>query len=489
MSQTETAFLTGRQLRELLISRKVSAVELLDLHLKRVSKLNPVYNAVVALNEENARHQARAADDALARGVDLGPLHGLPMTVKDSFEVVGMTATCGLEELREHMPAKDAVAVQKLRNAGAVIFGKTNLPAGAADHQSCNTLFGLTRNPWNTERTVGGSSGGAAAALAAGMTPLELGSDIGGSIRVPAHFCGVFGHKPSYGLVSTEGHIPPPPGHLAPVELGVAGPLARSAGDLELLFDAVLGQSDIDAAGARLELPAARQTELRAFRVAVWNDGKSFPLDSSYAAAIEALVQDLRRCGVNVDDAARPDLDPAESYSVYLLTLFGIMGVGLPPPERAAVLEAGCNAPAGSYPRRIADAVQQSLSQHMMALERRQHLFRAWRSFFRNYDVLLCPITPTVAFPHDVGRLDLAAQFDRTIRVDGHEIPYMDNLAWPGLVTVANLPATAMPTRHLVGGLPAGVQVVGPYLGDRTTLRFAQLVEERLGGFMRPPTL
>ncbi len=190
---------------------------------------------------------------------------------------------------------------------------------------------------------------------------------------------------------------------------------------------------------------------------------------------------------MQVDVDARPAIDAAESYSVYLQTLFGIIGAGLPAPARAAIIEAGSAASVETYPRRVSDAVQQTLAQYFDAAERRQKLFRAWRDFFTNYDVLLCPITPTVAFPHDIASLDLAAQFDRRLIVDGTSIPYMDNLAWPGLVTVANLPATAMPTRHLVGGMPAGVQTVGPYLGDRTTMKFAQLLEQQLGGFMLPP--
>jgi amidase len=225
MTADDSGYLTAWQFKELLISRRVSVLELLELHLARVRKLNPAYNAVVALDEEGARQQARIADEAFARGIDLGPLHGIPMTIKDTFEVVGMPATCGLEQLRDYRPSRDATAVTRIRQGGAVIFGKTNLPAGAADHQSSNSLFGLTRNLWNVERTVGGSSGGSAAALAAGMTPLEFGSDIGGSIRVPAHFCGVYGHKPSYGIVSLKGHIPPPPGYLMQPELSVAGPL------------------------------------------------------------------------------------------------------------------------------------------------------------------------------------------------------------------------------------------------------------------------
>jgi amidase len=480
-------YLTAREMKDALASHKVSARELLELHLARVKVLNPVYNAVVTLDEEGARRQALAADEAIAGGVALGLLHGVPMTIKDSFAVAGMTATCGIKELRHCQPAQDAVAVERIRGAGAVIFGKTNLPAGAADHQSFNALFGLTRNPWNVERTVGGSSGGSAAALAAGMTPLELGSDIGGSIRVPAHFCGVYGHKPSYGLVSVEGHIPPPPGHFAEPELAVAGPLARSAADLELLLDVVLGPPVFGPGGAGIQLPPSRQRDLKAFRVAAWNDGTAYPLDSSYAAAIEALVADLRRLGVRVDTPARPAIEPAQSHSIYLQTLFAIIGADLPPPAREAIIEAGTGAPAESYARRVSDAVQLTLPQYFALGEQRQKLFRAWRDFFTRYDVLLCPITPTVAFPHDTARAELAAQFDRQLLVDGAPIPYMDNLTWPGLVTVANLPATAIPTRRLVGGLPAGVQIVGPYLGDRTTLKFAQLLDEHLGGFTPPP--
>jgi amidase len=486
MLTADMHYLTAGQLKDALASRKVSALELLDLHLARVKVLNPIYNAVVALDEEGARRQARAADEVFAKGIDLGPLHGLPMTIKDSFAVAGMAATCGIEELRDYRPAHDATAVARIRASGAVIFGKTNLPAGAADHQSFNALFGLTRNPWNVDRTVGGSSGGSAAALAAGFTPLELGSDIGGSIRVPAHFCGVYGHKPSYGIVSLEGHIPPPPGHFFQPELAVAGPLARSAADLEFLLNIVLGPPEFGPGGAGIQLPPPRHHDLKSFRVAVWNDASSYPLDSSYAATIDALVSDLRRLGVKVD-AAKPSIDTSKSYSLYLQTLFGIIGAGLPPPAVDAIVEAGKGAADGSYAHRISAAVQQTLPQYFGVAEERQKLLRAWRDFFTRYDVLLCPITPTVAFPHDTHRADMAAQFERSLLVDGAPVPYMDNLAWPGLVTVANLPATAIPTRRLVGGLPAGVQIVGPYLGDRTTLKFAQLIDQALGGFVAPP--
>ena len=483
----EITYATASDLVRMLAAGRISATELLDENLARVKKLNPAINAIVALDEEGARKAAKDADAARARGDSLGALHGVSMTIKDTFAVTGMPTTCGLEPLRDYRPTADAAAVANLRMAGAIIFGKTNLPPAAADHQSCNALFGLTRNPWNGERTVGGSSGGSAAALAAGFTPLELGSDIGGSIRVPAHFCGVYGHKPSHGIVPLDGHIPPLPGHLSQPELGVAGPLARSAFDLELMLNLITDPPELKQPGFYLELPPTRHSDLRDFRVAVWNDAKAYALDNAYATAIDGLVEDLVRLGVKVDVTARPAIDPAESFRIYMQTLFGIIGVGLPPPAREAIIAGGKTAPEGSYPRMVADAVGQSFVQFADAAEARERLFRAWRDFFVGYDVLLCPITPTVAFPHDIAQMDLAAQFERRIVVNGKPAHYMDNLMWPGLVTVANLPATAIPTRWLVEGLPAGVQIVGPYLEDRTPLKFAQLLERALGGFMPPP--
>jgi amidase len=487
MSAAVINYRTATELLKLLAGGRISASELLEENLARMRKVNPLVNAVVALDEDGARKAARNADEARVRGAELGPLHGLSMTIKDTFEVVGMTATCGLEALRDYRPAADAAAVARLRRAGAIFFGKTNLPPAAADHQSCNSLFGLTGNPWNAERTVGGSSGGSAGALAAGMTPLELGSDIGGSIRVPAHFCGVYGHKPSYGIVPAAGHIPPPPGHLSQPELAVAGPIARSAFDLELMLDIITDAPELEQTAFRINLPPARRDDLRDFRVAVWNDALAYSLDDAYAAAIDALIDDLRRLSVKVDAEARPAIDPAQSFRTYMQTLFGVIGADFPPLLRDAIVAEGKASPDGGYPRIVADAVSQSHAEFAAAAEQREHLFRAWRDFFTRYDVLLCPITPTVAFPHDVARLDLAAQFERRINVNGKATPYMDNLMWPGLVTVANLPATAMPTRRFVDGLPAGVQIVGPYLEDRTTLRFTQLVEREFGGFMPPP--
>src|SRR5690606_1374048 len=286
MTDQHLAFTSAVEQSRLLETGKISAVELLDLYLGRVERFNPTYNLVVAFDVERARAAAQEVDRQRAGDEPLGPLAGLPITIKDSFEVTGMPTTCGFEHLRDHRPTEDADAVALLREAGANIYGKTNLPAGASDWQSFNPVYGISRNPWNPERTVGGSSGGAAGAVAAGLTSFELGSDIGGSIRIPSHFCGVFGHKPTYGVVPVRGQIPPPPGMLSRPELGVAGPITRSAEDIDLLMSVLAGP-----------LPAPRRDRLQDFRVGVWMGDGAYRLDGGYRAALEAFISDLRHAG------------------------------------------------------------------------------------------------------------------------------------------------------------------------------------------------
>jgi amidase len=463
--------LPATELLRLLRAGEVASLELLELQLERIGRLDGELNAVVALDEEGARAAARAADAAPAG--ERGPLHGLPVTIKDSYEVTGMPATCGFPHLADHRPARDADAVARLRAAGAIPFGKTNLPLAAADHQSSNPVYGTTSNPWDTTRTPGGSSGGAAAAVAAGFTPLELGSDIGGSIRIPAHFCGIHGHKSSYGLVPLRGHIPPMPGELRAPPLSVAGPLARSAEDLELALDVLAPRPP----------GPSRHERLEDFRVALWADAEHFTTDARCLDAMRAFADDLRGLGATVDADARPDIDPRESDDVYVAMLFATVTAGMPEEAIAGIEAAGAGGEEGGYPARIAKAVR--LTHHeFVALEERQlQLGEAWRRFFTRYDVVLCPAAPTVAFPHDHRGAGpgILAQYERTHDVGGRSVPYMNGLQWPGLVTVANLPATAIPTGRLVDGLPTGLQVVGPFGEDRTPLRFATLAERALG--------
>lgn len=483
---TSLPFRSAVQLRAALQRKEISSRELLDLYLKRIERHNPALNLVIARDEEGARKAASAADDARARGAEQGPLAGLPMTIKDAFEVAGMTATCGLPPLAEHRPARDADAVARLRKAGAIFFGKTNVPAGAADWQSYNDIYGRSNNPWDVTRTPGGSSGGAAGSVAAGFTSMELGSDIGGSIRVPSHFCGVFGHKPSYGVVPMRGHIPPPPGVLFAVQLGVGGPLARSAEDLRLALEALAAPSDIDATGWTLALPPSRHARLQDFRVGLWTGGSAYGVDNAYREAIEDFVDALRHAGAKVSEA-KPPFEPMQAYHTYLEALFAVVGGG--EPALAEAMEARIEDDKTGYAARLSRAMRMSLVEWFVSREKREHLFRAFKAFFADYDVLLCPAASVVAFPHDTSGDVHASQLDRRLSVSGKPAPYFDNFMWPSIATCSNLPATVMPMGRLVGGLPAGLQIIGPYLEDFTTIGFASLAEAALGGFNPPPAL
>jgi amidase len=475
MRDRTLAFAPASEQIRLLQSREIGAGELLDLYLDRIDRLNAEYNLVVAFDRDRARAAASEIDRRRREGETLGPLAGLPITIKDSYEVTGMPATCGLVPLRHHMPEQDADAVALLRKAGANIFGKTNLPAGASDWQSFNPIYGISRNPWNPERTVGGSSGGAAAAVAAGLTSFELGSDIGGSIRIPSHFCGVFGHKPTYGLVSVRGHIPPPPGTLHQPELGVAGPIARSAVDIDLLMSVLAPP-----------LPAPRHDRLADFRVGVWWGGDAYRVDSGYRQALEAYVADLRAAGARIEEVELP-VEPRESYEVYLQVLFAI--VGAPAPQEADAFERLAGQDETGIAAKLARYMRTSLGEWFELAEKREHLFRAWARFFGEYDLLLCPAVPVVAFEHMAeGSGVHSDQLFRRITIDGEPAPYLD-FTWQGLALVANLPATVMPTGKFSQGLPCGLQLIGPHREDRTNIRFAQLAEQAAGAYLVPPAV
>jgi amidase len=484
------AFLPATEQLRLLESGKVTAADLLEYFLDRVDRFNSTYNLVVAFDRDRARAEAAEVDRRRAAGDTLGPLAGLPITIKDSFEVTGMPTTCGLVALRDHVPEQDAGAVALLRDAGAIIFGKTNLPAGASDWQSFNPVYGISRNPWDPERTVGGSSGGAAAAVAAGFTSFELGSDIGGSIRIPAHFNGVFGHKPTYGLVSVSGHIPPPPGMLYRPELGVAGPLARSAGDLELLMSVLAAPKG----PSPRTLSAPRHERLEDFRVGVWMGEGAYRVDGAYRSALESFIADLRTAGARIEEVTLP-VDPRDSYETYLQVLFAI--VGAPAPQEADAFEALADRDETGIAARLARYMRTTLGEWFALAEKRERLFRDWAKFFTEYDLLLCPAVPVLAFPHMAeGSGVHSDQLFRRITIDGEPAPYLD-FTWQGLALVANLPATVMPTGRLAvpseapgnAGLPAGIQIIGPWMEDLTILRFAGLAERAAGGFLAPPAL
>src|SRR5215471_5713992 len=308
----DVPFRSARQLAADIRKKKIGCLELLDLYLSRIEKYDGALNAVVVRDFDRARTRARAADRALARRQTWGPLHGVPMTIKESYDVAGLPTTWGVPAYAKNVATKNAVAVDRLLGAGVVLFGKTNVPLFLADWQSYNAIYGTTNNPWDVARAPGGSSGGSAAALAAGLTGLEAGSDIGSSIRNPAHFCGVFGHKPTWGIVPRHGQSLP--GLVAPVDIDVVGPLARSADDLAIALGVMAGPEPIEAAGWRLRLRSPRQRRLRDFKVALMTDAPESPVDTAVRDRLHALADFLRRQKVRVDDRARPAIDTAQAF-------------------------------------------------------------------------------------------------------------------------------------------------------------------------------
>jgi len=482
---SDLAFRPAVELAKLLRRREMSCRELLEHYLDRIERLNPRINAVVTLDLERARLRADAADQALARGDQVGPLHGLPMTIKDSFETAGLRTTSGAPSLAQHVPTTDATAVARLVAAGAVVFGKTNLPVFAMDVQSFNPIFGTTNNPWDVTRAPGGSSGGAAAAVAAGLTSLELGSDIGGSIRNPSHYCGVYGHKPTFGIVPQRGHIPGPPGHLTGPDINVIGPIGRSADDLEHALDVLAGPDDADGVAWRLTLPPPRRTRLADYRIAAWFDDAEFPTDVAVRARFEAAADALDRGGAKVDRRARPGFALGDAYREYVALLSAATSPGVPPKAfDARVATADRLEPSDTG--LIATLVRGTVLRHrdwLAANERRTRLRAQWAEFFDNYDALLCPITPVPAIPHDH-----EGEFaERSITVNGERRPYADQLVWAGVIGMAYLPGTVAPVGRTPEGLPVGLQIVGPYLEDRTPIDVARRLADLIGGFEPPP--
>ncbi|RDH78392.1 amidase [Mycolicibacterium moriokaense] len=478
---SDIAFQPAHALAEAIRRREFSSRELLEHYLARVDAINPPLNAVVTVDPDGARAAAEAADAALARGDSLGPLHGVPMTVKDTYLTAGIRTTCGLPAW-DHVPEQDAEAVRRLRDAGAVIFGKTNTPTLAGDWQTYNPVFGTSNNPWDTTRTTGGSSGGAAAAVATGMTGLELGSDIGGSIRFPSNWCGVCGHKTTWGIVSQAGHIPPAPGTLAATDISVVGPLARDVADLELALDVIAGPSGHSAAGWRLELPGPRAVRAGDLRLALWLDDPAYPIDTGVATALQAAAEALRAAGA-VD--ARPDVVLPDVVRLYQQFLYPILlsTTGRRSFDRLVAAAESLPDDDDGPMARTARFATQRYRDWVFANEKREQLRAVMAAFFADVDALLMPVAMVPAIAHDHSE-----PFpERVIETDGGIRPYTDLMAWIALASVTHLPATVVPVGFTPSGLPVGVQIVGPYLEDRTTLAVGRMLEELLGGFVAPP--
>jgi amidase len=481
----ELAFAPAHELARRIRRKEVSALELLDGYLARVERLDPAIRAVPVLDAQRARERARAADAALARGVSWGPLHGVPMTVKEAFNVAGLPTTWGFEALRDNRPQRDAVAVQRLKDAGAVVFGKTNVPVFLADWQSFNPVYGTTHNPWDLARTPGGSSGGSAAALAAGLTGLELGSDIGASIRNPAHYCGVWGHKPTWGVVPMEGHELRPQHGPDAMDICVAGPMARSAFDLSLAME--LLTAPLSAMTPLGRVPMAwrtRGTPPRRCRVAVIYDDTQAEVDASVQQALRDLVTFLRGEGVAVREDLRP-VDSAETQHTYIHLLRAATGAAADDAMYAQALErAKSFAPDDeSYPARHFRGNTLSHRAWVQIDETRAKLRLQWDAFFEQHDLLICPTATTPAFE----RNERGDRWERLIPVNGRLQPTTDALFWAGYPGLVGLPATAVPLGLSPQGLPIGAQIIGPVFSDPDGLRFAQWLEREYRAFVPAP--
>jgi amidase len=485
-AQSAWAFKSARELRKALRAKKVSALELAKDAIARIERNDERINAICVRDFERALKAARAQDRAIAKRQG-GALAGIPMTVKESYNIAGLPTTWGFVQQKNFIAKEDALAVARSKAAGAVILGKTNVPVGLADWQSYNDIYGVTGNPYDLARTPGGSSGGSSAALAAGYGPLSLGSDIGGSLRSPAHFCGVYAHKPTYALVPSRGHTPPPfPPLVIDRDLAVVGPMARSAGDLSDLLDIIAGPDELEAGrGYKLALPAARHASLKGFRILVLDTHALMPADASVRKAINELARQLVKAGAKVsrESPLLPDLNV--STRLYMRLLFSFLAATFPP-ESYEGMKAGAASLEPDDTSLIAERLRGAASSHrdwVMYDSQRAALRAQWRAFFGAFDAVLCPIMPTPAFVQD-HRPD---QNVRRIEIDGKDYPYVDQLVWPGIATCPGLPSTAIPLGLSASGLPVGAQIVGPWLEDRTPLKLAELIEREFGGFVPPP--
>ncbi len=472
-------YATARSMVADLAAKRVSAVELLDAHLARNDAVHAAINAVIETDIARARKDAATIDGARVRGEALGALAGLPMTIKDGFDVENMPAIAGNPVFKDRPKnCADATLVAATRGAGAVIWGKTNVPFMLSDIQSYNEIYGTTNNPYDVTRVPGGSSGGAAAALATGVTPFEIGSDIGGSLRHPANYCGVTALKPTWGVLSGRGHVPPPPGQYSEGDLGVMGPMARNVDDLKLLWSVLRGT------------PEQRHRDVKDTRVALWNEEASWPLARDVHAATERAADALAKAGARVEQA-KPDIDGAAMMDFYLTILVAILSAGMPEDalsafearraeDRKIVAKGGADAPAALARLRAAASYRDVAAAHVKQQQHKDKL----AAFFAKYDAILMPISMVTPFPH----LHEPGFNERLLDVDNHQVPYGEILNWISLATALHAPALAVQAGQNAHGLPVGVQVVGPWNGEDRLFDFAAAIEDGLGGF-RPPAL
>ncbi|HEY1710899.1 MAG TPA: amidase family protein [Rhizomicrobium sp.] len=470
-------YATARAMLADLKTKQVSARELLNAHLARNDEVHKQINAVVETDIARAQKDAAAIDDARAKGETLGALAGLPMTIKDGFDVENMPATAGNPAFKNRpKDCADATVVAATRAAGAVIWGKTNVPFMLSDIQSYNAIHGTTNNPYDVTKVPGGSSGGAAAALATGVTPLEIGSDIGGSLRHPANFCGVTALKPTWGALSGRGHVPPAPGSYSEGDFGVYGPMARNVDDLKLLWSVLDGS------------PEQSRRDVKGARVAIWNEEASWPLAKDVRDATERAGDALAKAGAHVEHA-KPDIDGARMMQFYLTKLGAILSAGMPVeaydaiaamrPADLKLAASGGDGAVAARARLAATATYREIA--ATNVEQQRHKDKL-ADFFKRYDAIVMPISMVTAFPH----LHEGGFSDRVLDLDNRQVPYADILNWISLATSLHAPALAVQAGQTAQGLPVGIQIVGPWNAEDRLFDYAFAVEEGLGGFAPP---
>ncbi|OUS23717.1 hypothetical protein A9Q99_27155 [Gammaproteobacteria bacterium 45_16_T64] len=485
------AYTSASELAQLIKNGELTSEEITSHFIERIKRYNPDINAVIASDFDNALALAKRADEQTKAGGKLGVLHGVPMTIKDSFEVVGMPTTSGSVRLKDHHAKQNATAVQRLIDAGAIILGKTNLPLFAGDLQSFNDIYGVTNNPWNHSRTPGGSSGGSAAALAAGLTPIELGSDIAGSIRTPSHYCGVFGHKSTQDIIPFKGHIPGLPGTLSTPDLAVVGPMARTANDLQLMLDVLVKDGELESSAWQLRLPKSTKKSPKSFKVLAWIDDPLCPIEPDLATRYKTIFDELRSKGVTVDEGRPKHINFVETYELYLNLLGSVMGLNQKDLQQQVIsYTAGFLAKLGKYinsPPHLEHFIKGAGHSHFNWLkknERREKLKAEFSQVFSEYDVILTPVTPFTAVPHDHSPIMPL----RKVLSRGKLRHYTDHFPWISIATVFGLPATSVPVGKDRDGLPFNIQVIGNSFQDKTTIQFASIIESLQGTFEPPET-
>ena len=457
----------------------------------RIKKHNGKINAFVTLNEEQALKRARKADNDLAAGKIWGPLHGLPIVIKDQFRTAGLRTTCGFPDLADYIPETNAVAVQKLLDAGAIIVGKTNTPIGASDIQTYNKVAGTTNNPWDVTRTSGGSTGGGAAALAAGFGFLELGADLAGSIRTPSNFCGVCGHKSSLNLIAAQGAIPPLPSQIPPTislaalnDLAVVGPMARSAVDLKMELEILAGPTPEDAVAYRWSLPRPRKTRLKDYKIGYVTNDPFCPVHPEIQSVVSGTVEALRREGVKLREGWPEGIIFGDVFKIYFKLMAAYVSQSpFFTDELINAMKLFYDRPYGDTQRQYVEGLTIS-HKDWVALGAMRLLSRlAWQKYFKDYDAFLMPANCMPAFAHNHGH----EFWGRVLESSDSPKYYVEAFKWISPATLSGCPVTLIPAGRTTANLPVGIQIMGPYMEDGTTLDLAMKMEKILGGFTPPP--